>query len=339
MITVVDWNDGQRWDDFVHSVPDGTVCHLYAWGEIINRAYGHRCFYLAATDKEKIQGVLPLVLIESRLFGRNLVSMPFMDYGGPLTFGGAPVREALVDAALELGREHRATLALRCSEDMSLKLAPYLEKVTMLLELGSSGQELWKRLPSERRNRIRKGQKNGLVATFHRTDALEPFYSVFARNMRDLGSPVHSRAFFRQMFEHLSRYLHIILVSYRKQVVGAAAFFLYKDKLTIPGWISCLREFFHLSPNAVLHWELMRFGISRGCHVLDFGRSTLGTGTFEAKRQWHATPTQLYYYYSPTVVSSDGEQNPYSRQVDLWRRLPLFVANAIGPTLRGSIPN
>lgn len=339
-LQIVDWTgDRQTWDDYVHADPDGTVCHLYHWRNIIQRAYGHRTFYLAAVVNSEIRGVLPLVLLCSRLFGRHLVSMPFMDYGGIVTQAGPSVRQQLVDAALCLARQHRAVLSLRCAEDQGLEMPLWLEKLTMLVDLGTSEDELWKRLPSERRNRIRKAQKNGLTVSFHGGEALDSFYDIFAVNMRDLGSPVHSRAFFRQMFAHLNAYLKIVLVNDGQRPIGGLCALFYKDAILIPGWISSLRPFFFLCPNQILHWELMRHGIAHHYRVLDLGRSSKDTGTFEAKRQWRAKPSQLYYYHFPETPPDGGESSRFSRLAHLWRHLPLPLANAIGPSLRRSLSN
>jgi FemAB-related protein (PEP-CTERM system-associated) len=339
-LQVADWRGDRRvWDDYVHASPHGTVCHLYHWRDIIQRAYGHRTYYLAAVANSEIQGVLPLVLLRSRLFGRHLVSMPFMDYGGIVTQAGPAVRQQLVDAALRLARHHRATLSLRCARDQGLELPLWLEKLTMLIDLGTSEEELWGCLPSERRNRIRKAQKNGLRVSFQGAEALDSFYDIFATNMRDLGSPVHSRAFFRQMFTHLSPYLKVVLVNYDQRPIGGVCALFYKDAMLIPGWIASLRQYFSLCPNQILHWELMRYGIAHRYRVLDLGRSSKDTGTFEAKRQWHARPSQLYYYYFPEMPPEGGESVRFTRQASVWRRLPLPLANTIGPRLRRLLPN
>ena len=167
-VQVVDWReDGQAWDEYVSATPDGTVCHLYGWRQVIEQAYSHRTFYLAATTNGVICGVLPLVLIKSRLFGRHLVSMPFMDYGGVVTQEGTGVRNALVAAAHKLAEAHRATLSLRCATDQGLDLPLWLEKLTMVLDLGKSEEALWKRLPSERRTASAKVRKT--VWTSHST--------------------------------------------------------------------------------------------------------------------------------------------------------------------------
>ncbi len=339
-IRVRDWSgDAQTWDAYVQHAPEGTVCHLYGWREVIKRAYRHRTFYLAATHQGRICGLLPLVLIRSRLFGRHLVSMPFMDYGGVVTVDGAEVRHQLVEAAMQLARAHQATLSLRCGTDQDLDLPVWLDKLTMRIDLGTDIDALWKWLPPERRNRIRKGRKHGLAVSFHTHDQLEAFYRIFATNMRDLGSPVHSLHFFHQMFASLAPYLRLILVWHQGDPIAAACCLFYKDTVTIPGWISALRPYFSLCPNQVLHWELMRFGIEHGYRILDLGRSSKDTGTFEAKRQWQATPVQLYWYHFPDVPRSQSKPNGFSRHVSLWQRLPLPLANAVGPRLRKSIPN
>ncbi len=335
-----DWAGGaDAWDAYVHSTPEGTVCHLYGWREVIERAYRHRTFYLAATQQGRICGLLPLALIRSRLFGRHLVSMPYMDYGGVVTRDGAAVRHQLVEAAMQLAHAHQATLSLRCGNDQDLSLPTWLDKLTMRIDLGTDADALWQWLPSERRNRIRKGYRHGLEVSFHADEYLEAFYRIFATNMRDLGSPVHSRQFFHRMFAALGRYLRLIMVWHQGEPIAAACCLFYKETVTIPGWISALRPYFSLCPNQVLHWELMRYGIDHGYRTLDLGRSSKDTGTFEAKRQWHATPVQLYWYYFPDVPPSPSGSRTYSRQVSFWQRLPVPLANAVGPVLRKSIPN
>ncbi|ETX09178.1 MAG: hypothetical protein ETSY2_01020, partial [Candidatus Entotheonella gemina] len=222
-ICIRDWaGDAQVWDAYVHSAPEGTVCHLYGWREVIERAYRHRTFYLAATHQGHLCGLLPLALIRSRLFGRHLVSMPYMDYGGVVTLAGEDVRQQLVEAAVQLARSFQATLALRCNTDQGLALPVRLDKLTMRIDLGTDVEALWKWLSPERRNRIRKGYKQGLEVSFHASEHLEAFYRIFATNMRDLGSPVHSRQFFHRMFASLGQYLRLIIVWHQGHPIAAA---------------------------------------------------------------------------------------------------------------------
>ena len=292
---VVEWSNAGTWDKFVLGAQDATIMHLYGWKAVMERAYGHRTFFLAALEGNELQGVLPLTLIRNPLMGRHLVSMPFMDYGGVCSGKNQNAEELLVEMAREIANRHRADLVLRYPREAHLDMPCSLEKVTMFFDLGTSEDGLWKRLPSERRNRIRKGQKEELMASFHGADGLGDFYNVFATNMRDLGSPVHSPGFFKEVLANLEYYTRIILVRYKEKTIGAGLMLLFNGMISIP-WISSLRKFFDKCPNQTLYWEAMCFGIANDYRLLDFGRSSRDSGALEAKRQWGAKPVQLYWH-------------------------------------------
>ncbi len=339
MEQVVKWNDGAAWDDFVQGADDATIMHLYGWKAVMEHAYGHRTFFLAALEEDQLRGVLPLTLVRNPILGRHLVSMPFMDYGGACTNGDENAEAVLVNAAIELAKRHHCGLVLRYLTKSKLSLPCSLQKVTMFHALGTSEEALWKRLPPERRNRIKKTQKHGLTTSFHGVEGLENFFKVFATNMRDLGSPVHSLGFFREVLDHLKDFTRIILVHHNGQPIGAGLMLLYNGMISIP-WVSSLRAFFDKCPNQALYWEAMRYGIANGDRILDFGRSSRNSGTYEAKRQWGAELVQLHWYYYPEGISPAGaDAKQLGWAANLWRRLPLPLANTIGPWLRRGIPN
>ena len=339
-LRVESWTgSAQAWDEFVGAASDGTIMHLHGWCDAVARAYGHRTFRLAAVEGSKIRGVLPLVLVSSRFLRPSLVSMPYMDYGGACVAGDAAAHEALIAEAQRIADRHHALLTLRYLPQPSIGLPASLDKVTVFLSLGTSEDALWKKLPSERRNRVRKAQKSGLVATFNGPEALDDFYGVFATNMRDLGSPVHSVGFFREVMTHLPGQTRIVLVRSGDKAIGAGLMLVYKGMISIP-WVSSLRPYFALCPNPLLYWETMRFGIAEGHGVLDFGRSSMGSGTYEAKRQWGGETHQLYWHYHPATAEPPGrEVQRLSWLTRAWSRLPLPIANTVGPWLRRGISN
>jgi FemAB-related protein (PEP-CTERM system-associated) len=331
----------KSWDRFVERHAAPTVAHLSAWGRVFQRAYGHEPVYLTAEEGGEPVGVLPLVMLRSRLFGRRLVSMPFLDYGGVLAQPG--VAADLVDAALEAARELGAqSLGLRQFEPADLPYPVADDRVTMLLPL-TSEEAVWKALPSERRNRVRKGEKNGLHAAWCGAEALDAFHRVFAVNMRDLGSPVHSRGFFRAMLEELPGTARVLLVrDGDARVVGAAVCLFFRDTIMVP-WVSSRREAFALCPNFVLYWEVIRFGCRAGHRMLDLGRSFRSAGTFEFKRQWGARPHTLPWIFldgqpgGPPPVDRDASR--FAMLVRAWKKLPVPIANAVGPWIRRQVPN
>ncbi len=333
----------KSWDRFVEQHPDATVAHLSGWGRVMSRAYGHRSVYLFAEDGDEILGVLPLVLIESRLFGRRLVSMPFLDYGGVLAQAGHGAEEVLAGAALETARELGAqTIGLRQYARVALPYPVALDRVTMLLELRSE-DAVWRALPSERRNRVRKGEKNGLEPSWCGAEALPDFYDVFAVNMRDLGSPVHSRKFFDAMVNELSGIARVLVVRDRAgRAVGAAVCLFFRDTVMVP-WVSSRREAFALCPNFVLYWAVIRWACREGYRTLDLGRSFKNAGTFEFKRQWGAQPHPLPWIFLDAVPgaapSLDQDRSRFAPLIEAWKRLPLPIANVLGPWIRGQVPN
>ena len=347
MLTLVrEESAGKAWDRFVEQHPAATVAHLSAWGRIVAGAYGHASAYLSIDDDGDTLGILPLVLVSSRIFGRRLVSMPFLDYGGVLAAVEAPagdVEQALVDAALGVARERRAQgLGLRQLYPVRLPYPTATDRATMLLTL-TTADAAWKALPSERRNRIRKGEKNGLTAVWCGAEALEEFYRVFAVNMRDLGSPVHSRAFFRLMLEELPGVARVLLVRDRGgRAVGAAVGLFFRDTIMVP-WVSSLREAFALCPNFVLYWEVIRHGCDNGYRTLDLGRSFKNAGTYEFKRQWGAVEHTLPWISIDTAPGGapavDSDASRFAPMIAAWKRVPVPLANLVGPWIRGQVPN
>jgi len=340
----------KSWDRFVELHPQATIGHLRGWGSIIHEAYGHESIALAAVEAGEVVGILPLVLVRSRLFGDRLVSMPFLDYGGILVDAASPrpadtdVAGALLEAALEVGRARGAqSLGLRQFHPTIGLADPVTDdRVTMLLSLSTS-DTVWKALPSERRNRVRKGEKNGLHALWGGAELLDGFYEVFAMNMRDLGSPVHSRGFFAAMLDGLGETARVLQVRDRAgRPVGAAVCLFFRDTIAVP-WVSSRRDALALCPNFVLYWEVIRFGCEQGYRTLDLGRSFKNAGTFEFKRQWGGAPHPLPWIFRDLVAGGppplDRDGSRFHRMVDLWKRLPVPVANFVGPWVRRQVPN
>jgi serine/alanine adding enzyme len=338
-VVVERWADGAAWDRFVQAAGDSTVAHRWAWTSVVPAAYGHQVLPLAAVRQGALVGVLPLVRVRSRLFGHSLVSMPYLDYGGVCGNGDPAAERALVAAATELARSEGAELELRHLTDRPVGLPASLRKVTMTLDLHGGEDAVWRRIRSGRRGQVRKARRNGLTATWHGEEALAPFYRILAANMRDLGSPVHRRRFFASILDHLGADARILLVRNGTEPVGAGMVLVHRDRVMLP-WVSSLRASFALRPNQLLYWEAFRHGVERGCGLFDFGRSSWDSGTFESKRQYGAEPEQLYWHrWPPDAAATDEPSSRLEWAARVWRRLPLPVANLVGPMVRGGLTN
>ncbi|MFI5063144.1 MAG: FemAB family XrtA/PEP-CTERM system-associated protein [Streptosporangiales bacterium] len=335
-LRVGSWADARAWDDFVLRAPDGTLAHRWEWLRIVSETYGHRVIPLASVRNGVLVGILPLVQMSSRLFGRHLVSMPYLDTGGLCTAGDRAAEGALASAAVELAAATASPLELRHLADRPVPLVPSLHKVTMVVDLSGGEDAVWQRIHGNRRSQVRKARRAGLTASVHGSEALADFYRILATNLRDLGSPVHRRAFFGRIMSAFGEDVRIILVRAGDQAIGAAMVFVQGDRAVMP-WMGTLRPFLPRAPGQLLYWQSLCYGIARGCRVFDLGRSSPGSGTYESKREWGAEPVQLFWHRLPGEPSDDDVQR-WQWGTGVWRRLPVPVANVIGAAVRGGIP-
>lgn len=328
------------WDDFLSGTPDSTFCHLSGWREIFSDVLGHQTLYLVARHADgEWAGVLPLVRVRSLLFGDHLLSVPFLNYGGPL---GTPAARASLAEAARDEAEGRGVdlLELRCRHELSSSLVRSDRKITVLLDLPDDPRTLWEdHLRSKVRSQVRRPRKEGMEARFGH-DQLEPFYRVFARNMRDLGTPVLPRPFFERIRDVFPDRFVIGAVYAGERPVAAGCGFVWRDEFEIT-WASSLREYSRSAPNMLLYWSFMERMVEREIAVFNFGRCTPESGTHRFKAQWGTRDVPLpWLTWSPGEVSAppSPEDPVYRLATTLWSRLPLWIANRVGPPLARRLP-
>lgn len=335
--------DQEQWDAYVLRCPDATLCHDFRWQAVIRKAYGHEAYYLMAKGDGGPRGILPLILVRSPFSGSSLTSMPFLDYGGVCADGSA-ARIALLEQLQALKEKCGAAwVELRHVAPIPEWGAGRQGKVSMILDLTGGEDQLWKALPAKVRNQVRKAEKAGLTIKRGGGELLGEFYPVFAVNMRDLGSPVHSGAFFEQMAGEFGERLHVILVKDGAKTVGGLIELVFKNTVLVP-WASCLREYFSRCPNNLMYWNAIQESCIRGFKTFDFGRSTIGSGTYDFKRQWGAVPKQLSWQSLPEHQIIEGgpvssSSFKYRMCMEIWKRLPVSVTEQIGPRIRKYLTN
>jgi FemAB-related protein (PEP-CTERM system-associated) len=335
--------DGFAWDRFVDAHPGARQYHRWVWKRVVERSFGHRTLYLSARRGGEIAGVLPLVVMKSALFGRFLVSLPFFNYGGVLAVGGdSEVEAALFAAAAAAGAAERASFVeLRHEREHVGLAATRSHKVAMVLPLPPTVEALWKSFDTRNRNHIRKAQNAGLTFGIDEPGGLAAFYDVFSRNMRDLGTPVYGRNFFETIVEELGAAATVVVVRMEGKPVAAGILLHHRDTVEIP-WASSLRRYNPLCPNYLLYWQALTHAIAIGRTTFDFGRSTVGAGTYKFKGQWGAKPCALHWQYWLAPGAQVPDLNPdggrFQLAVRLWRQLPVGLTRVIGPPIVRYIP-
>jgi FemAB-related protein (PEP-CTERM system-associated) len=329
--------DRKAWDSFVERCAGASHSHLAGWPSVIERSYGHRGLRLCVREAGEVTGVLPLVLMRSLLSGRALVSLPFLDDGGICAEGEAAWHE-LEDAAVRLFHEQGAqVIDLRQRWATGLRLRAHGQKVTLVLDLASDPQAMWDRLDAKVRNQVRKAMRSNLSVSWAGVERVHAFYDVFAHNMRDLGSPVHAERFFQAILEEFPESARIVLVQDGSATVAAGLCLAFRDGLSLP-WASSLRAYRSACANTLLYWEAIRSGCAEGYRRFDFGRSSVGSGTYRFKKQWGAAEEPLHWRYMARLGArapmADMSGAGFRLAAAMWKRLPVAVSRVLGPAVR-----
>jgi FemAB-related protein (PEP-CTERM system-associated) len=331
-----------RLEVYVGQQAEAPLSRYPTWLRVLEEALGHRPYCLEVREDGKTRGLLPLGYVRSLLFGRFLVSLPYLNYGGPLAEDG-PAARLLLDGAVpladRLGVRYLELRNERPAEHPALN-ARLTSKVHMRLRLPASPGKLWDQLPAKVRNQVRKGQKAGLTVAWGGEELLAEFYDVFSRNMRDLGTPVYGRQLFRSALRHFPGRAELCVVR-AGAGPAAAALLLHGRGVTEVPSASSLRRYNPACANMLLYWHLLERAVGRGQAVFDFGRSTVESNTYRFKKQWGAEPHPAVwqYYLRAGQVGDMRPDNPrYQRFIRLWQRLPVPVTRWLGPRIVRGVP-
>ena len=322
-----------RWDAFAAACPSATFFHRAGWERILREVFRHDTHYLFASDASGIRGVLPLAHVQSRLFGRSLSSLPFAAYGGVAALD-TEAEAALVmraeQLARELGVEH---LELRNTERRHPEWPAQDLYVTFRKPIEPTEEANMLAIPRKQRAMVRKGIKNGLVATVD--PDVDTFFALYADNVHRHGTPALSKRYFRALREVFGDDCEVFTVrSAEGQPLSSVVSFYWRDEV-LPYYAGDDFAARELAANDFKYWELLRRACARGLKVFDYGRSKVGTGPYAFKKNWGFEPTPLHYEYRLLTRDAIPQNNPanpkYRLMIATWRRLPLPVANWLGP--------
>lgn len=333
--------EASDWDRFLAGQKAGSFYQRFAWKAVNEQNFGHQTFFLAARRGAQIVGVLPLVLVSSRLFGRILCSMPFVNYGGPCS-DDAEATERLLDELVSLARRLQVDYAeIRALEPLARDFPTALHKVSMTIALQPDPDTLWNAFTSKHRTNIRRIYKNGLHVTSGHLDQLDAFYAVLAQSWRQHGTPIYRKRYFADILSAFPQESRVFVVYQGRTPVAAAFNGYYRD--TVEGmWAGTDFKYRSLQASYVLYWEMIKDACERGFAHYHLGRSTIESGSESFKKKWNADSKQLYWhYYMPggQPMPQLNVDNPrYRLAIEAWRRLPTGLTTLIGPPLAKGIP-
>jgi FemAB-related protein (PEP-CTERM system-associated) len=330
------------WDAYVRRHADAPVYLCSGWSLLAREVFGHETFFIEGRDAAgMLVGVLPVVR-QRGVLGDFATSVPFFNYGGALADADA-IALLLMDHA----REHVRSLGCSYLElrdvrarggDWSLRT----DKVSMVLALPRNGEILAKQLGSKLRSQIRRSEREAAKVRSGGMELLDAFYAVFSENMRDLGTPVHPKKFFAAVLRRFAENTLLLVVDHCDRP-SAAGFLVFNGTRAEIPWAACRSAAKPIGLNMKLYWEVLSACMERGCTSFDFGRSTADSGTYRFKQQWGAQPMQLYWHRWERRPTHAGAPDPSAGRLmqcatGVWRRLPLPVANMLGPLVSPGLP-
>ncbi len=338
VIPLTDARAGE-WDAFVQSAVEGTFFHRAGWRTIFRDVFRLNPHFLIAERDGAIVGVLPLVHQKSLLFGNAMIAAPFCVEGGTLATD-EEARIALDNAAIALMQEKgvgslefRSRKATR--EGWAVRKDLY---ATFSRPLSESDDENLKAIPRKQRAVVRKTLTGSLVSEIDR-DAGRLF-RVYSESVRNLGTPVFPRKYFEALLKVFGADCDIVTILDAGEPVSAVMNFYFRDTV-LPYYGGGTTAARRSGANDFLYWETMRRAALRGYRRFDFGRSKAGTGAFAFKKNWGFEPEWLEYefYLKPgTAMPEKNPNNPkFAPLIEAWKKLPLPVANFIGPFLVRSL--
>lgn len=327
-----------RWDAFVEKHPEATFFHRAGWKEVLEKAFGHRTHFLYAEESGDIRGILPLAQVKSLFFGNTLASTPFCVYGGVVADDGE-AQQLLLNRACELAEELGVdALELRNRQAVDASWPTKALYVTFRKAISSEPDENLKAIPRKQRAMVRKGIKAGLAS--EEDDGWQRLYRIYSESVRNLGTPVFSGKYLRLLREVFGDDCRVLMIQHEGQDIAGVMSFYFRGEV-LPYYGGSLPVARRLKGNDFMYWELMRRSGEEGITLFDFGRSKQGTGSYSFKKNWGFEPEPLHYQYYLVKADAVPEVNPmnpkYQLFIKAWKKLPLPVANTLGPVLAKSL--
>lgn len=343
LISAVSAEDAGGWNAYVAGHQAATFFHRFEWGSVIEKTYGHRPVFLMAKSADGVvTGILPLIHVKTTLFGSALISTAFTVGGGVLADDTAS-EQALMFAAARLGEERGVDyVELRGGNGGEGWLKKSETYAGFVADIPADEDENLKMIPRKKRADVRKGIKAEAEGslTVDRSGDIDRFYALYAESVRNLGTPVLPKRLITNLVEAFGEAVDIAVIRAGGEPVAALASFWHKDTV-LPYYGGAAPAARQLHAYDFMYWSQMRHAISRGCRQFDFGRSKAGTGAYDYKRYWGFEPQPLTYHYNLVKAEEMPDVNPNNPKFRLltktWQKLPLPVANIVGPFVAGQL--
>lgn len=321
------------------------------WSTVMNTSLNHTPYLIVLEKGEKPFAFLSMSLIKG-VSSRYLISNSYLNYGGVVFLEEAEkegtrtkknLEEKILDKVKVIADQQDVDYvelrSIHLIENVHFK-THNSSKLNAPLPLKADSDTMWGSLTSSTRNQIRKGMKSDLTIDWGGSELAADFYQVFSRNMRDLGSPAFPKTLFETIAQTFPIDAEFCVVRKGKKPIASALLLHGKSITEVPS-ASCLREFNSLNANMLLYWNLVCRAIERKQSVFDMGRCNPNSGPARFKKNWGANLTPVawsYYIRKGNPNSSRRESKKFRYFILIWKKMPVFVTNIVGPYIVKKLP-
>ena len=336
-----DNNQGNSWKRFIKN-NESLIIHTPEFRSLVEKSFSCKSHYLAAIENQEIKAIFPFFHINHKIFGKKVISVPFLEYGGPC--GESRYIPDMLNYIYGkyLNVDYIEVRQGIENKDFDTVLGKLMKKNTeykrFVLKLDKE-EIIWKNLDKQKRKAIKNAAEHGIVVKDISEKEMPEFYKLYLKNMRAFGSPPYSKRFFSNFFKHMvnNGLGKVIGAYYNQKLISALVGYCYKERIHIIISVSD-DKFLSYRPNEAVHWHFIKYAIANNYKYFDFGRVREGSGQFRFKKEWGCELKDLNHYYllikAKQIPHIDPDNIRYKLIIKIWKRLPIKATKVLGPWLR-----
>lgn len=346
-------NNERLLQKFMEVHKDLPVQFSIEWKDTIEKSYKNcKPHYFLNNKEGEIKGIFPFFFVESKRFGNRLISQPFIDFGGPV---GEYDSDFIVECLNEIKLNFKESceyveVRLNNSVDyykeieenlMSQGFEKDLRRQQFILDL-TNEEELWGGFDRITRKAIKKAEKSELkIREINGKEELKFFYELYIKSMRNFGTPQHSLDYFEYLLK--SDKIFKGLNCWKDGKLISSLIILHSENYAYAAYNFSEPEYLKYQPNDLLYWEIIKWAIKSKIKKFDFGQveanapeGSHAAGIFKFKNKWGGKlydRPYFYYYFSNQSKKVENKRDKYAFATKLWKKLPLFILNIVGPKI------
>lgn len=326
------------WDRLVASLPSQCFFHSTAWARVLVDTYDYHPAYIMRESGGMLQGLLPIMEVDSWISGRRGIALPFTDDSEPWCSNPGTFR-SLIESAVELGTARGWNyFECRGGKDFPGDVPSSLAFYGHSIQIVPDEECMFARLESSVRRAIRKSEKEGVSVEISQSlSAVREFYALQCKTRKKHGLPPQPFAFFRNIHQHVLAADKGVIVTarYRGRPIAASVYFHFGQH-AIYKYGASDESSRHLRGNNIVMWEAIKWCRRTGMKRLDLGRTSVeNVGLRKFKLGWHAEERPIEYWKydlrSRRFVSDKDRAAGWHTRI--FRMMPIPLSRAVGAFL------